>query len=93
MCPVPGKVVTLRVMFLDVVNRYTVDSRQITEDEVEELRLGGAVMVDERSKSLGVFSPTVACDEHFRLLFWFCVLRIGGVHTIFPYQRSLRNRQ
>ena len=60
------------------------NGRQIAEDEVDELVLSGAVRVDERPKSVGIFSQTVARDEYFGLDLWFRVSRIRRIHTEFP---------
>ena len=40
------------------------NSRQIAENQVNELWVSGAIRMDQRSEPFCVLSPTVARDEH-----------------------------
>lgn len=67
--PIPGKEVFLSILVipLDVVDLYSVNSRQVVEDHVKEPGLSGAVGVDKRGQSLGILEPSVGRNEHFGL--------------------------
>ena len=58
------------------------NSSQIAEDQLDELRLAGPVAIDKCTHSLGVLGPGVARNEHFRQLIFGGIGGIRGVYTV-----------
>ena len=82
--PTPSKVFPRGVKLLEPLDGNAMDGRQITEDQVNELRLPGPVFVYKPAKSLGVSCRTIAHDEHFGYAFRSRSLGIRRVHTAAP---------
>jgi len=91
MQPIPGKVVPRRVILLEPLNGYTMNSGQVPEDQVDKLLLRATITVDKGAKSLGVLCPTVADDERLGHIFWGRVRGIRRVHTVSSH-RDMYNK-
>jgi len=89
--PIPGKAVSVRIKLLEPLNGHTMNDCQIAEDQLNELRLCGAVTVYKRAHSLGVLGPTIAHDEYLGHVFWGRIRRIRRVHTVVPRRGVFRN--